>query len=213
MKSSRFRYSYRDNASKLHRMVGDFLRGSKIFGGYEIYQEYPVNRVNPHYDTGRHHFDWVIPALKLVVECHGEQHYKVVNFGYDTEEEARAAFLEGKQRDQAKCRAAMDAGYAYIVIPYTVKEIDEDEFFDLYEEATEYAAIYLEDNKEDIEARKRDAEDGLVAKIQAEKKTQERARRDQYLKSEEHRRYLELARKARQERYRRLKELKDGSRS
>ena len=62
MKRTRFQHQYRKNASKLHKEVGDILRDSKILGHQEIYQEYPVNRVNKHYRNSSHHFDWVVPA-------------------------------------------------------------------------------------------------------------------------------------------------------
>ena len=68
MKTSRFRHSYRDNASRYHRHVGDLLRQAVFTGAHSVYQEYPVNRVAKHYGYANHHFDWVIPGLQMVFE-------------------------------------------------------------------------------------------------------------------------------------------------
>jgi hypothetical protein len=116
MKSHRFKISYRKSASKLHKAVGDSLRGSPLFNGYPIYQEYPVSKVNPDYKSNREHFDWVIPGLKLVIECHGLQHYEQISFGGRNGSES----LENiQQRDDEKKMAAISAGYIYLVIKYT----------------------------------------------------------------------------------------------
>jgi hypothetical protein len=127
MKTSRFQKEYRSNASALHKSVGDCLRDSDIFSNYQIYQEYPVQKVNPDYPVSSHHFDWCIPALFLVIECHGEQHYEPVRFGGITEEEATSNFLHQKHRDNMKMDAAIKAGYTYLAIPYNdANQINED---------------------------------------------------------------------------------------
>lgn len=117
MKSRRFQYEYRENASALHKKVGEILR-SGIFANYRCYQEYPVSKVNPDYTNNRHHFDWVITDLMVVIEVMGEQHYSPANFGGISKEEALDNFESQKFRDSKKKRAALDVDWKYISIPY-----------------------------------------------------------------------------------------------
>lgn len=133
MKTSRFRFDYRENCSKLHKAVGDCIRSSEKLGSYRTYQEYPVVRVNPSYYKSSHHFDWVILDLKLVIECHGEQHYKPVSFGNMSKDAACIAFSSQKHRDRQKEWAATDAGWTYIAIPYWDQDkISEEYILGLY---------------------------------------------------------------------------------
>lgn len=115
MKSSRFKSGYRQTSSALHKAVGKALRSKQgPFKHHKVYQEYPVYRVNPSYANTRHKFDWVILDLKLVVECHGKQHYEPVeHFLSDG-----ASFLERKAVDRRKQLAAEAAGFTYVVVPY-----------------------------------------------------------------------------------------------
>ena len=99
MKTSRFKYGYRRSASKLHKKTGDLLR--EMFPSMRIYQEYPVNKINSSYNTGRHKFDWVILDLKAVIECHGAQHYQVCTFGGD-QDKAIDQFRDIQYRDKKK---------------------------------------------------------------------------------------------------------------
>lgn len=116
MKSKRLQYQYRKNASKLHRTVGEILR-TGLLKNYKIYQEYPVNRIDSSFTDGRCKFDWVILDLKVVIEVHGEQHYKCCTFGADPEE-AVQNFRNIQKRDELKMEAAIRSGYTYIAIPY-----------------------------------------------------------------------------------------------
>jgi very-short-patch-repair endonuclease len=210
MKNKRFQHKYRENASNLHKAVGDCLRESELFGTQEIYQEYPVNKVNPKYANGRHKFDWVLPTIKLVVECHGQQHYKVVNFGYDTIEEAIDAFRDCKSRDNSKMDAALDAGYTYIVIPYTaLKTINDQMIYDQYQLGQQDLIRYNEENAERRRLEK-EVEDNVLAKTLAEaKRIKEHEARQRHLSSRVHKEKLKEAREFRKKRYRRLKELKN----
>lgn len=117
--------SYRNNASKLHQAVGECFAHSDFFKHHVIYQEYSVSKVNPNFD-GIGYFDWVIPSLSVVIECHGQQHYRPVAFGNDYDQ-AIAAFKRNQISDKAKRNAAIEAGWTYIVVPYTdIKLISED---------------------------------------------------------------------------------------
>jgi len=134
VKERRFRYSYRYNSSKLHKRVGDTLR-SGVFSGFKLFQEYPVNKVLDSYPSGRHKFDWVILDIGLVIECHGEQHYKPVSFGGREDTGAGQRFKEQVERDRIKKEAAEEAGFTYIAIPHwDYKIINENYIWDLYQQ-------------------------------------------------------------------------------
>jgi len=120
-KDSRFKKSYRKNASKLHKTIGRILRTSKSFKNYSIYQEYPVNRINSNFKSGREKFDWIIKDLKIIIECHGQQHYFPVNFGGISDEEAISKFRKQQYQDRIKKKAAEQAGWTYIVVKYDEK--------------------------------------------------------------------------------------------
>lgn len=118
MRTSRFKKQYRTHSSKLHRKVGDILREGTLFSANKIYQEYPVSKIDPEYPNNSHRFDWVILDLKIVIECHGEQHYTSVNFGGIDDIEALSRKIDQSRRDQLKADAAIRAGFTYIEIPY-----------------------------------------------------------------------------------------------
>lgn len=134
MKISRFKYSYRQNSSKLHKKIGDLLRKKGgYFSTYKIYQEYPVNKINPGYSNSSHKFDWVVLDLYLVIECHGKQHYYPVSFGGIDQEQAIDNLASQKYRDNQKMDAAVNVGFTYIVIPFMdYDKIDEDYILRLY---------------------------------------------------------------------------------
>lgn len=131
MKTQRFKFSYRANASKLHRKVGDTLRNSSIFQNYQIYQEYPVIRINPSIKNSKLRFDWVIIELQLVIECQGKQHAQPVNFG--GHKRVSKAFRQLKERDALKKQAALDRGWTYIEIWYNeIDDITDNLIYDRY---------------------------------------------------------------------------------
>ena len=202
MKTSRLQYQYRQSASKLHKKVGNLLRSGETFIGiHEAYQEYPVNRVNSIYPNSSHHFDWVIPSLKVVIECHGEQHYSPVAFdgNYDT---VVMKFEELKKRDKSKKMAALDADYVYIEVPYKVyNTIDEIWLLEAYRAGQEELKAH-NSNRENNGSE----EHKLVDKASFHRKVEARKYRKQYLASEKHQEDLRLAREYRKKRYKELKE-------
>jgi len=126
LKSRRLQFAYRKSASKLHRSVGDWLR--QTYPCYRIYQEYPVQKINPSWPNGRARYDWVILDLKVVIECHGEQHSQLVQWGprVDTKIDCRTCIKtpglkEIQEQDSAKETAARSAGFGYVVIQYNEK--------------------------------------------------------------------------------------------
>jgi len=80
----------------------------------EAYQEVPVKELSPSWPDYRSKFDWVLPDLMIVIEAHGDQHYRSGVFS-----SAAGGFQRLAQQiaaDDAKQVAAEDAGYSYIVI-------------------------------------------------------------------------------------------------
>lgn len=194
MKSSRFQFKYRKNASKLHKKVGDLLRSSDYFKHYEIYQEYPVVRINPKYKYTRHHFDWVIPKLQLVLECHGRQHFQSVAFDGD-QEKAIENFKELQIRDTIKKEAAIAAGYSFLEIPYTLeKDLTEDVLLDLIK------------NNKNVGIPNQSV--STETELQKDFKQKQKERRIQQLHSEQHQQSLAKARDFRREQYKKLKQRK-----
>ena len=115
MKTNRFKKAYRTNASSLHQTVGNILQTSPLFKGHKLFQEYPVSKINKDY-KGSHWFDWVVLDLKIVIECHGNQHLRPTRFGGVSQETAQENFVNQKYRDTTKMEAAIKAGYTYIAI-------------------------------------------------------------------------------------------------
>lgn len=165
--------------------------------GYRLYQEYPVSRINSSYVSNAHKFDWVILDLRVVIECHGKQHYEATDFSGKAEDGGLSAFNDLRYRDRIKKQAALDAGYIYIEIPYTdEKKIDSkyiwsriekewsknEEVVPKDEERQDYKQIYNDKQKEIYKS---------------------------YKQSKQYRDKLSLARKIAKERYRRLKKFKD----
>lgn len=203
MKNSRFQYEYRASASKLHRAVGDCLRLSSM-KHYEIYQEYPVVRVNKSYDKSSHHFDWVIPRLSIVIECHGKQHYTPVAFDGDYDK-AVDGFQALKDRDAAKKEAALAAGFSYVEISYSdIKRIDEQFILDKIKVAQLELTQYDIEHESEIE----EEQHGLAEILAEKKKATDKQRRKDFLSSDRHREDLKRARQYQRKRYRQLKELK-----
>lgn len=132
MSLKRFKTTYSKNVSSLHVKVGDALK-TGIFQGFKVYQEYPVSRVNPTYYDNSHKFDWVVLDLKLVIECHGQQHFKPISFGNTSAEETLLAYSNQKFRDKSKEIAALEAGFTYVMIPYTdINKISDTYIYSLY---------------------------------------------------------------------------------
>ena len=138
MKRSRLPAHLAKNASKLHKHVGELLTSEDSpYKFYEVRQEYRVSEVNPTYKSNREKFDWAILNLKIVIEIHGEQHYRAVTFGGISPEEAADNFKRRVELDQKKQKAAEDAGWGYVVVSYREQKITLEELTDKITEAVE----------------------------------------------------------------------------
>ena len=134
MKKSRSANQTAKSASKMHIRVGELLQ--ELFPNQQIRQEYPVNKVNPSFPSGKNRFDWVVLGLKIVIEVHGIQHYEYRCFGGMTKDKAKRNYRKQLDSDWSKQTAAQEAGWAYLVVKYTEQKITAEKLLSRILEAT-----------------------------------------------------------------------------
>jgi len=127
MKKTKLPRELAKNASKLHKHVGELIQKIPEFKNFEIRQEYPVKKVNKEFSSGKEKFDWVVLGAKIIIECHGKQHFEPVTFGGISLEEAKTNLVKQQERDEAKREAAEKAGWVYVMVSYEEANIDESE--------------------------------------------------------------------------------------
>jgi hypothetical protein len=108
---------YSNSASKYHKAMGSLLEELNLTG-LGICQEQNVKEICPDHPNPLDRFDFYIPALSLVIEVHGEQHYKSVRFGGISEEKAAFNFAKGSIRDVEKALSAKKSGLIYVAFSY-----------------------------------------------------------------------------------------------
>lgn len=108
---------YAKNASSYHCKMGQLLEEMN-FGGLGIYQEHIVRDICPDHPSPLDRFDYYIPSLNLVIEVHGEQHYKAATFGGISQQKADFNFAKGSLRDTDKALSAKRSGLIYIAFSY-----------------------------------------------------------------------------------------------
>mgnify|MGYP003657107040 CR=1 FL=1 len=104
--------------SKFHNGVREIFATDSFFRNMSCYQEVPVWELAEGYYARNQHYDWYIEELNLIIELHGAQHYKVVNYGNIGAGEAERSFRKQQERDNNKMQAALNAGYRYKEIHY-----------------------------------------------------------------------------------------------
>lgn len=124
---------YNENASKYHKAMGVLLEQLNLVG-LGIYQEQIVKDICPSHSNSLDRFDFYIPSLNLVIEVHGEQHYKAVKFGGISDEKALFNFAKGSLRDVEKANSARSSGLVYIVFSYKEK-FTQEIFLEKYKQA------------------------------------------------------------------------------
>lgn len=148
MKKKKTIYQTAKNASKLHRRILELLSSEdSMFKNYNIRQEVSVKDINPTFSTRREKIDIIINDLRVCIEVHGRQHYTKVCFGGIDGQEAERKFKEQQDRDYKKQKAVEEAGWAYIAIPYTDKNIDLGELTRRIKEALDAVEEYIEVEK------------------------------------------------------------------
>jgi len=110
------------NQSLFHEKMRSILRTDALFREMTCLQEVQVRSIIPSYGVSTHHYDWYIKEMGVVIELHGRQHYHRTNFGSTGYEASVKAFEGIRRRERIKRRAAIDAGYIYVEVPYTMKD-------------------------------------------------------------------------------------------
>lgn len=106
------------NQSNFHEQVRTIFAEDPFFKLLQCYQEVPVCDLIPNYKSNMHRYDFYIEELNVVVELHGQQHYKLTdrgNIGYDR---AKIEFEKSKERDTSKKNAALSSNIKYVAISY-----------------------------------------------------------------------------------------------
>lgn len=110
------------HSSLFHEHLRQIFIKDNFFKNLSCYQEIKVLDLVPEYTSSSHAVDWYIEEFRLVIELHGEQHYKRTNFGNTSYEESIKNFNNIKYRDNLKKTALINSGYEYIEIPYKDKD-------------------------------------------------------------------------------------------
>jgi hypothetical protein len=110
------------NSSKFHEKLRQIFINDSFFNKLSCYQEVQLSSLVPGYASNQHCVDWYIEEFRLIIELHGNQHYKRTSFGNTPYEESVKNFNNIKYRDNLKKTALIDAGYEYIEIPYKDRE-------------------------------------------------------------------------------------------
>lgn len=84
----------------------------------------PQKRFPDCYSTRSLPFDFYIPELKVCIEYQGEQHYRPVNFGGISDEEAYDNFLKTQYHDEIKRNYCVANDIKLICVPYW-EDVDE----------------------------------------------------------------------------------------
>ncbi len=119
------KYETIGSSSSLHEKIKEIFCSDPFFKNLSCYQEVPVAALVPSYKKTNHHVDWYIDELGVVLELHGQQHYKIVNFGNKAYDDAVKDFHNIKYRDNMKKHSLQEEGYEYREISYKdLKKID-----------------------------------------------------------------------------------------
>jgi len=106
-------YSHQ-NTSTYHKRVKTLL--TKLFPFDKIYEE--VTLLGSKYMNKDLSADFYIPSIKLIVEIHGEQHYKFTSYFHDNILE----FHRGKARDKNKKQWCYVNNIKYLALKYNEDE-------------------------------------------------------------------------------------------
>ena len=107
--------SFRENKSAYHNKARQLI--SEIFPFEVVYEEttLPGSRTRA---TGLLYADFIIPKLSIIIEVHGEQHYKFSKFFHKT----KKGFQEHKRRDFKKMEWCLLNDITMIVLPFDKEE-------------------------------------------------------------------------------------------
>jgi hypothetical protein len=100
-------------SSKSEKRIEEWLRKNKI----KFVHQKKFEKCKLHYQL---RFDFFLPQEDYLIEYNGAQHYRFKPHWHKTIEK----FIIHKKRDKAKIKFAKENGYKLIVIPYTIKNIE-----------------------------------------------------------------------------------------
>ncbi|CAB4160281.1 hypothetical protein UFOVP724_135 [uncultured Caudovirales phage] len=110
-----------ENASDFHNKVREIFCTDVYFKQLQCFQEVPMSSLVLDYPNNNDAVDWYIESLRLVIELHGEQHYRPVSFSNQSYAEKMTSYHNIVYRDNRKKTYLLDNGYMYIEIPYKLK--------------------------------------------------------------------------------------------
>lgn len=111
-----------ESASDFHNSIRDIFCTDSYFKQIQCFQEVPVVYLVNNYDSNQEAVDWYIESYNLVIELHGNQHYKATGFGNMSYSEKQVSFNNIRYRDNKKKTALINANYNYLEIPYKLKD-------------------------------------------------------------------------------------------
>lgn len=106
------------NQSNFHEHIRLIFTTESFFKKLSCYQEVNVKDLIPTYQYHTHRYDWYIKELNLILELHGDQHYKPISFGNVSFREKMNTFQNIQQRDSMKESAALENDLFYLALPY-----------------------------------------------------------------------------------------------
>lgn len=110
-----------ESASGFHQYVRKIFALDPFFRNLHCFQEVPIASLVSGYHYN-HYVDWYIEELNTTLELHGEQHYKVINFGNKPHEQAQIDLHRIQYRDNLKMTALIEAGYNHKEISYADRD-------------------------------------------------------------------------------------------
>lgn len=105
--------STRENVSQYHAQARLLLK--ELFPLYQIYEEVTLPGTKTGVNGKSLYADFFIPQLKIVIEVHGEQHYKFSPFYHKDKYD----FVRAKARDVAKQEFCDLNNITLVELPYS----------------------------------------------------------------------------------------------
>lgn len=97
--------------SKYHKRARALLKS--LYPTARIYEETPID-----IDGKQLYLDFYLPAIKLAIEVHGEQHYKYNSFFFNSKLE----FAKAQKNDRDKKEWCKNNNITLIELPYNLKD-------------------------------------------------------------------------------------------
>jgi very-short-patch-repair endonuclease len=106
-----------------------------ILGRLPILQEVSCQRLFQEFPSHRERYDIVIPSLKIIIECHGEHHERIVTYGGRSLEESTFQHGHTKIRDRQKKEVAETSGWRYLALYRSKMPKDRDKWVPIISDA------------------------------------------------------------------------------